>query len=248
MDGIEIIAHRGSSFLAPENTLAAVNLAWQEQADAVEGDFRLTHDGQIVCFHDASLKRVAGIDRRVEECSWDELRMIDAGLWKASQFAGQCIPTLSDVLSTIPMGKRFFVEVKCGPEIIKPLQRVIQASGLQAKQIVIIAIQLPVIAAIKQAIPECPAYWVVEFKRTETGQWQPDVRDIIGAAERAGLDGLDLMATGPIDATLVKRIKAANLGLCVWTVDDPQLARRLIDLGVQGITTNRPGWLREQLK
>jgi glycerophosphoryl diester phosphodiesterase len=248
MDGVEIIAHRGSSFLAPENTLAAVNLAWQEQADAVEGDFRLTRDGQIICFHDASLKRIARIDRCVNDYSWDELRSVDAGAWKASQFAGERIPTLAAVLSTVPAGKRYYVEVKCGPEIIEPLQRVIQSSGLQAKQIVIIALQLPVIAAIKQAIPECPAYWVAEFKRAETGRWQPDVRDIVGSAQRAGLNGLDLMAMGPIDASLVKRIKAAGLGLCVWTVDDPPLARRLMDLGVQGITTNRPGWLREQLK
>ncbi|HEY2828329.1 MAG TPA: glycerophosphodiester phosphodiesterase family protein, partial [Pirellulales bacterium] len=222
-------------------------LAWQEGADAVEGDFRLTRDGQIVCVHDASLKRTTGIDRRVNECSLAELRAFDAGSWKGPQFAGERIPTFDELLDTLPAGKRFYVEVKSGPEIVEPLWEVIAKHDLPPEQLVLISLQLPVVTAIKEAIPSCPAYWVVEFKRAETGQWQPNARDIIGTAERAGLDGVDLMATGPIDAPLVKRIKAANLGLCVWTVDDPDRARRLIDLGVQRITTNRPGWLREQL-
>jgi glycerophosphoryl diester phosphodiesterase len=248
MDAVEIIAHRGSSFLAPENTQAAFDLAWKENADAVEGDFRLTKDGHIVCIHDASLKRTAQADRRVDACTLAELQSLDFGSWKGAEFAGQRISTLEQLLSGVPAGKRFFVEVKCGLEIVDPLRRAVERSGLAPEQIVPICLQLPVIAAIKNAIPSCPAYWVVEFKRAETGEWLPKTRDIVGTAERAKLDGLDLMGTGPIDAPLVKRIKKAGLKLCVWTVDDPVLARRLIDLGVEGITTNRPGWLREQIR
>ncbi|HTQ39263.1 MAG TPA: glycerophosphodiester phosphodiesterase [Pirellulales bacterium] len=247
MDPLEIIAHRGSSFLAPENTRAAVDLAWQEGADAVEGDFRLTRDGHIVCLHDTTLNRTAGVNVRVADCSLEELQAYDFGTWKGPQFAGQRIPTLSDLLATVPAGKRYYVEIKCGPEIIPELARVISACGLAPDQMVPICLQLPVIAEIKTAIPQCSAYWVVEFKRAETGQWQPSIHDIIGVAQRAGLNGLDLMASGPIDAPLVKRIKAAGLGLCVWTVDDPPLARRLIDLGITRLTTNRPAWLREQI-
>jgi glycerophosphoryl diester phosphodiesterase len=247
MDSIEIIGHRGSSFLAPENTRASMQLAWQEGADAIEGDFRLTHDGQIVCLHDASLKRTTGIDRRVAKCTLEEVRTFDAGSWKGPQFAGERIPTLAELLSTVPPGKRFYVEVKCGLEIVEPLYELIGATSLPPEQIILISIQLPIITEIKKAIPQCPAYWVVEFRRTETGQWHPNSREIIGLAQRAGLNGLDLMATGPIDAPLVKRIKAAGLDLCVWTVDDPLRARKLIDLGVNRFTTNRPCWLREQL-
>lgn len=247
MDRLEIIAHRGSSFIAPENTRAAMDLAWQEGADAIEADFRLTRDGQVVCIHDPTLKRTAGVNRRVADCSLDEVRSFDVGSWKDPQYAGQRVPTLEELLANIPPGKRIYVEVKSGLEIVEPLHDVIQSSSLPPEQIVCIGLQLPIITAIKEAIPECPAYWVVEFKRAETGQWRPNSREIIGAAERAGLNGLDLMATGPIDAPLVKRVKAANLELCAWTVDDPVRAKRLIDLGVQRITTNRPGWLRQQI-
>lgn len=248
MDAFEIIAHRGSSLIAPENTLAAVELAWQEGADAAEGDFRLTADGKIVAIHDANLRRTAGVDRRVVDCSLEELKACDIGSWKDAKFAGEAVPTLAELLATVPPGKRFFVEVKCGAEIIDELCRVVEQSDLTAQQIVPISLQYDVIAAIKREIPQCPAYWVVEFKRDLQGDWQPEPEAILHQAAIADLDGLDLMATGPIDAVFSHQIRAAKLGLCVWTVDDPIFARKLIDLGVQGITTNRPGWLREQLR
>jgi glycerophosphoryl diester phosphodiesterase len=245
---VEIIAHRGSSFIAPENTRAAVELAWREGADAAEGDFRLTADGKIVAMHDADLRRTAGVDRRVVDCTLTELQAFDAGSWKAEQYKGEPIPTLEDLLATVPPGKRFFVEVKCGAEIIDELRRVVEDSGLEPSQIVPISLQFETIAAIKQAIPQCPAYWVVEFKRNAQGDWRPLPAEVLERANSTGLDGLDLMASGPIDAAFASQIRDAGLGLCVWTVDDPVLAKNLLNIGVQGITTNRPGWLRGQLR
>lgn len=244
---MEIIAHRGSSFLAPENTRAAAELAWQEGADAVEGDFYLSRDGQIVCIHDATLKRTAGVDRRVSEVALDELRRLDVGSWKGPQFTGQRIATLDEMLATAPRGKRFYVEVKCGPEIIPELARVISACDLPPEQIVPICLDLPVTAAIKRALPQYPAYWVVA-RNKNSPDWIRPADEIVPAALEANLDGLDLDAAGPIDAKLVQNAKNAGLRLCTWTVDDPAVARRLIDLGIEGITTNRPGWLRGQLR
>lgn len=244
---VEIIAHRGSSFLAPENTLAAAQLAWQEGADAVEGDFRLTKDGHIVCIHDASLERTAGVDRLVADCTLADLRSYDVGSWKGEQFADQQIPTLEEMLATVPPGKRFFVEVKCGLEIMDELARVIDRCGFP-RQIVPICLQPGLIQQIKSRFPQCLAYWVVDFKATPSGLWVPPTDDVLLLAQAMGIDGLDLMAAGPIDAALVRGAKEAGLSLCAWTVDDPKLARRLIDLGVEGITTNRPGWLRNQLR
>jgi glycerophosphoryl diester phosphodiesterase len=248
MDAFEIIAHRGSSFLAPENTRAAVELGWQEGADAAEGDFRLTADGKIVAMHDADLRRTAGVDHRVAECTLDELRTYEVGSWKSPKYAGEPIPTLDELLGTVPSGKRFYVEIKCGSEIIDELRRVVERCGLEPRQIVLIGLQFDTIAAIKRAIPQCPAYWVVEFKRDSAGVWQPTHAEVLQKSQAANLDGLDLMATGPVDAEFSQQIRTAGLGLCVWTVDDPTLARQLIDRGVQGITTNRPGWLRDQLR
>ena len=96
---LEIIAHRGASWDAPENSRAAVELAWRQGADAVEADFRLTRDGRIVAAHDDSLKRVTGVDLRVSEHSLDELRQLDIGGWKGPQWSGERIATLEEMLA-----------------------------------------------------------------------------------------------------------------------------------------------------
>ena len=111
----EIIAHRGESSLAPENTLAAVQLAWAGDADAVEIDVRLTADGHLVVCHDADTERTTGQKLVVGECTLAELRALDAGAWKGAEWAGQKIPLLAEILDTIPENKRLFVEVKVGP-------------------------------------------------------------------------------------------------------------------------------------
>jgi glycerophosphoryl diester phosphodiesterase len=247
MDAVEIIAHRGSSYHAPENTRAAVELAWQEGADAVEGDFRLTADGHMVALHDATLKRTAGIDRRVVECTLEEIRRYDVGSWKGPKFAGEPVPTLAELLATVSPGKRFFVEVKCGPEIAEPLRRLLAIGNVVSEQIVLISLDAQVVQRLKEAIPQCQAYWVVDFKQPSPGNWFPTLDDVLNTVQAIKADGLDLMATGPFNTVFVVRAKAAGFDICTWTVDDPDLARRLIDIGVDGITTNRPGWLREQL-
>jgi glycerophosphoryl diester phosphodiesterase len=252
LNEFEIIAHRGSSFLAPENTLAAVKLAWSEGADAVEADFRLTADNQIVCCHDATLKRTAGADISVADRTLRELQAYDLGAWKSPQFMGERIPTLGQLLETVPPGKRFYVEIKCGPEVIPALQVAIEASSLQPNQVVLICLEQAVCRAIKAALPASPVYWVVAFRRDSSvaGEWRPTADEVFYEVEtpkKTPIDGLDVMATGPINAAFVERAKAGNMALCCWTVDDPVLANRLIELGIPGITTNRPGWMREQL-
>ena len=116
--GQKLVAHRGTSHEAPENTVAAFRLAWEQGADAIEGDFYLSKDQQIVCIHDETTKRTSGEDRVVSECTLDELRRLDVGKWKHPRFEGERISTLAEVLRTVPDGKQIFIEIKCGPEIV----------------------------------------------------------------------------------------------------------------------------------
>lgn len=124
--GQEIVAHRGASFDAPENTLSAFRLAWKLNADVIEGDFYLTKDEQIVCIHDKTTKRVAPkqTSLTIARSTLAELRALDVGSWKHPRFANERIPLLEEVLATVPEGKRIFVEIKCGPEIIPHLKTV----------------------------------------------------------------------------------------------------------------------------
>ena len=249
-DELEIIAHRGASWDAPENSRAAVELAWRQGADAIEADFRLTQDGQIVASHDDSLKRVTGVDLRISEHSLDALRELDVGSWKGPQWSGERIATLEEMLAVAaPPDARFYVEIKCGPEIAAELVRVVQASGWAPTRIVPICYSAEVLVAVRRLLPQSPTYLVVEFLRDpQSGVWYPDADECLAEAVRHELTGLDLMAARASDPALIGRIRAAGLDVCVWTVDEEHEARQLMDLGVRRITTNQPAFLRERLR
>jgi glycerophosphoryl diester phosphodiesterase len=103
-------------------------------------------------------------------------------------------------------------------------------------------------AAAKRELPGHPVSWLVEMRKDKaSGKWQPAADELIEKATKAGLDGLGLNATEAVDAELVRKLHAAGLKLNVWTVDAPDVARRMKELGVDFLTTNRPGWMREQL-
>ncbi|TWU26080.1 glycerophosphodiester phosphodiesterase family protein [Bythopirellula polymerisocia] len=89
-----LVAHRGASADAPENTLSSFQLAWEEGADAIEGDFYLTSDNQIVCIHDDTTERVSGVDLDVASATLEELRKLDVGSWKERKYINERIPTL----------------------------------------------------------------------------------------------------------------------------------------------------------
>ncbi len=129
---IEIIGHRGASHDAPENTLASFRLGWAQGADANELDLRLTRDGQIAVIHDATTRRIAGLERPVAAQTLAELQALDAGSWKGAAWAGEQIPALAEVLATVPDGKRLYLEIKCGVEVLPELERVIAEARKEA--------------------------------------------------------------------------------------------------------------------
>src|SRR6266446_92874 len=102
---MKIIAHRGASHDAPENTLAAVNLAWQQGADAVEIDVHLSSDGEIVVIHDDNTRKTAGLRKKVSAQTLAELKALDVGRWKHSKWAGESIATFAEVLENVPADK-----------------------------------------------------------------------------------------------------------------------------------------------
>lgn len=244
----EFVGHRGASYDAPENTMSAFRLAWSQGVKAIELDIHLTKDGALVVSHDASTKRTTGVDRVIEESTLAELRSLDAGKWKGEQWAGERLPTLAEVLATIPEGGRCFIEVKKGAEVIPTLAKVIRESGKRPAQLAIISFQLDAVAEAKRELPEIEALYLASVKRdTTTGAWAPSIDELIGKAREAKVDGLDLSFNARLDAESVREIRAAGLGLVVWTIDDPEVARRMVELGVDGITTNRPAWLRGEV-
>ena len=155
-----VIAHRGASYDAPENTLAAFRLAWQRGADGIEGDFYLTADGEIVCLHDSDTGRTGDRKLFVGQATLAELRKVDVGAWRGEKFRGERIPTLAEVLSVVPAGKKIFVEVKSGPQILAALKRDLVRSRLKPAQVTIISFHDSVIEAVRKQLPDYKAYWL----------------------------------------------------------------------------------------
>jgi glycerophosphoryl diester phosphodiesterase len=244
--GVEIIAHRGASFDAPENTLASLRLGYEQGAEAGELDVHLSKDGRVVVHHDPDTARSAGRKQPVAAQTLDELRTLNVGQWgkwAGSAFAEK-IPLLSEVLALVPAGRRLFIETKVGVGILPELEQVIRASGLAPRQLPLITFDLETARAAKLRLPAHEVSWIVDFPSDRPA---PAVEDLIRQAKSAGLDGLDLNFKFRIDADFVQKIHAAGLKLYTWTVDDPVVARAQVAASVDGITTNRPGWLREQL-
>lgn len=241
-----IIAHRGASAAAPENTLAAFELAWKMGADGIEGDFYLTRDGHIVCIHDAATKRTAGTDLKVAQTDLAALRELDVGAWKAPRFKGQKIPTLDEVLATVPPGKRIYIEIKCGPEIVPPLKAALARSRLKKEQTLLISFNRAVIRRCKVDLPGVKAFWLVGFRRDKAGKPSPALADVLAGLKATGADGLGVGgATGDLAATLADELKRARKEFHVWTINDAEAARALAECGAASITTDCPDRIRE---
>ena len=241
-----IIAHRGASARAPENTLAAFQLAWECDADGIEGDFRLTRDGHIVCLHDATTKRTGDVDLRVAESTLEELRRVDVGRWKGEAWRGEHIATLEEVLAILPENKQFFLEVKCGPEIITPLKSILEKFPDVVGRMSVIAFDPRVIRAMRTELPKIQANWLAKFNFDNSNrQWSPSVKEVVEVLAELETDGVGLQANlTAIDEAFVAPLDERGAALHVWTVDDVASAERFASLGFQSITTNRPEALK----
>lgn len=247
----DIIAHRGASHDAPENTLAAFRLAWEQQADGIEGDFHLTRDRQIVCIHDATTERVApdSAPLKVAESTLAELRQLDVGSWKDPKYAGERIPTLREVLQTVPPGKRIFVEIKSGPEILPILKDHLEESGLDPEQILIICFQRDVVTQSRRKLPHYKVNWLTSYKQDpQTGAWKPDRHEVLRTLATTGVTGLGTNGNvNVIDRSFVDDLRAAGKEFHVWTINEEAPARVFQSMGADSITTDRPAFIRKSL-
>jgi glycerophosphoryl diester phosphodiesterase len=244
-----IIAHRGASADAPENTLSAFRLAWEQEADGIEGDFRLSSDGRIVCIHDEDAARVAGTSLIVEDTPLAKLRTLDIGAWKGESWRGERIATLDEVLAIVPEGKQLVLELKAGPEIVEPLVDVLERTPTTDENLLLISLVDATVAECKRRLPNVRCHWLTGYHQQSNGTWTPTADEVIATIRRLGADGFGSESKPEhFDADFVERLRAAGINqFHVWTVDDPTVARFYANLGAWGITTNRPALIRPEL-
>jgi len=250
-DATLVIAHRGASDRAPENTLAAFRLAWTEKADGIEGDFHLTKDRQIVCIHDRTTKRTTGEQWHVESSSLAELRRLDAGSWKDVKWKDEKIPTLAEVIDTVPPGRTAVLELKTGPEIVAVLRRDLRQIARSDVHYLLIAFDEATIKECKVEMPSIEAHWLTSFERVgPQSAWQPDAKTIADIVARTGVDGVGMQDNPAIiDSDFLAQLTANGCpAFHVWTVDSAAEAKTYQRLGAWGVTTNRPAEIVQAIR
>lgn len=236
-----VIAHRGYSDRAPENTLAAFRLGWENGADGVECDVYMTKDGHVVCIHDYDTGRVASEKLRIADTEWRELSVLDVGIWKDSAWEGERIPLLKKALCEGPPDLLWVVEIKCGDEIVEPLLTAIEENGSATwERIVVISFNEEPLIELKRRRPLVKAYWLSELKESGSGSYSPSIEDIVSKVEILGVDGFGGQSGPGISQELNQSLRERGLELNVWTVDEEMEAIRMADIGATSITTNDP--------
>lgn len=233
---ILVVAHRGASVEAPENTLAAYRAAAAHGAAAAECDVRLSADGAVVVIHDPTLDRTTNGRGPVATRTLAELRALDAGAWKSPSFAGERIPELTEVLAVVPPHMTLFIDLKDGAELE---ERVARAVGTRTG-VVVIAFDPERLVRIARLLPQVPRMLLVR----RAPEVVPEA--LVAAVTAAHATHLGVERTG-VDRRLVEVARAAGLGVFVWTVDDLREGRALAALGVDGIITDRPDEMRAAL-
>ena len=233
-----IIAHRGVSFDLPENSLPAFNISWNHATDGIEGDFHLTKDGAIVCIHDEDTGRVCKQNLIVRDSTLKELKALDLD-YKGTENLQIKIPTLAEVLEILPVGKKIFIEVKCGSEIVKPLLGELSRSKLNSNDAVIISFDEEVIKEFKLIAPNYRALLLYSY---EAGC---NINKLIDVMRNIKADGLS--TDNELSKTLVEQTINAGFEYHSWTIDSIHVAQKLINWGSSSITTNKPGHLIQQL-
>lgn len=246
-----IIAHRGASKHAPENTFAAFKRAVEAGADGIELDVRLAKDGVAVVFHDSSLKRIAGRKGKIAHYTSTELGTLDAGSWfnrhapklADPEYKNESVPTLAETLEFLKGFKGLiYIELKCkeadAQRLAKAVCGVICSSKLLS-QIVVKSFKLNAIPYVKRF---CPSVRTAALFAPKIKNILRKDKHLLNLAEEAGADEISLHYT-LATRKLMKKAAKRNLRVIIWTADHPRWIRRGLKLGLAAIITNDPARL-----
>jgi glycerophosphoryl diester phosphodiesterase len=243
-----VVAHRGDSRNAPENTLAAFRLALEAGADGIEFDVQLAKDGVPVVIHDFTLKRTAGRQERVSDLTAAELAGLNAGGWfnrkfpalARSEYSREHVPTLAEVLETASDFERIYVELKCDKADDYAALATTVSQMLRdfpaLDRVVVKSFKLATLPIVKSVLPDVTtaalfAPTIVHFLRKK--------EYIIELAREMAADELSLHTS--LATKHLARIAAdAGMPITVWTADNPAWIGKARGRSLRAIITNNP--------
>jgi glycerophosphoryl diester phosphodiesterase len=224
-----VIAHRGASSYAPENTFAAFDLALDMGASHIELDVHVTADGHLVVIHDDTVDRTTNGSGPVASHTRASLKALDAGSWFDPRFAGERIPTFDEVLERYKGRAHIHTEIKGrSPNLSRQTVDLVRRHGM-TEHITVTSFQRAPLEETRAYAPELPTGWLV-----------PEITDAIVAQARAiGLTQLCPTAH-VLTPELVARLHAEGSVVRAWGVANEELMRRAFDARVDGMTVNFP--------
>lgn len=228
-----IVAHRGNSSVAPENTMPAFVSATRAGAEYFEIDIVLTKDGVPVVMHDDTVDRTTDGSGAVRDLTLEQIRTLDAGSWYSDAYAGTKVPTLEDVLTYVANGGTDVVIEYKGDWSLEDTQRtidMIEAAGVENK-VLAQSFSASTVANVSQAAPDLPNAWL-------TGALDAGM---VATAQEIGADAVN---PNSVTAETLAAMHDAGLGVFVYTQNSPAAWQSLTALGVDGIITDRPDALR----
>lgn len=241
-----IIAHRGGSAHAPENTLAAFRAAVDAGADGIEFDVQLAADGVPVVIHDTDLRRTASVDKRVADLTSVQLSKTDVGSWFAAQFRAETVPTLEQTLQLLrDFNGPIYIELKCELDNFKPLVAavcdVIRESPL-LPQLIVKSFRLAAIPEVRCSLPEAQTAALFEPSITTILRRR---EHIIAMAIEFGAGQISLHRALATDKLCILASQA-NLPVTVWTVDDARWITLSRQRSIRALITNNPAVLKNR--
>lgn len=224
----QITSHRGSSYYAPENTLLAIEYAVRDLANYVEIDAQQTKDGKIVIIHDTSLKRTTGVDKKINEVTYDEIKDLDAGKWFDNNLQDAKIPTLDEVLEYCKGKIKLNIEIKgykYSNDIEEKVVKIIEKYGME-KDCVITSFNYNSLKKVKKLNNNIKSGYIISSGYDDFSKLKY-------------ADFFSMRATS-LTPNMVKEIHSFNKQVHVWTVNNPNQIRKLMRMGVDNIITDNP--------
>lgn len=231
-----VIAHRGASKEAPENSLAAFILGVKQGCDMIELDIHLTKDKQIVVIHDHTLERTTNGMGEIANLDYEDIKGYDCGQWFSDQYTGEYVPLLEEVMMKVPASVQFNVEIKAAeaPGMVSCLIDVLNKTD-RIGSTVVSSFHYGCLAELKKQLPEIRIGML----------YHPEVADFTRFEEESGVEVFSLHPHYPlVTEAYMETANAAGKTVYPWTADEEADLNRLINLGVAGIITNKPDLLR----
>lgn len=221
--------------MAPENTFAAFEAALAAKATAVEMDLRATADDRVVVIHDQTVDRTTNGTGDVARLSLEEIQQLDAGTWFDARFAGERVPLLEAVVERLGARVPLVLHIKdAGRGIEREVAERVRQQGI-ADRVTVSSHHRRVLAQVRSLIPEVRTTWIVWFRDWRWWMWYVAAKVRRLQVDRVGPKG-DLVTAG-----MLRYFHERGIAVRAWGVGrDEQLASRLIELGIDGMTFDDP--------